>query len=63
MEGTQVVIRRDSRVKCLKRDADDTEFTGVITYVYPDRQHVDMRGGPLGVLSRQNVPIKFIEVL
>lgn len=63
MEGTAQVIRRGTPVKCLKRDPDDTELVGEVTYVYPDLQHIDMRGDPLWTLSRENVDIKHIEVL
>ncbi len=59
----QKVIRRDSRVKCLKRDAEDTEIEGTVSRVHDDAQHVDVCYGPLWMLSRSYVPIKFIEVL
>lgn len=63
MEGNNQVIRQDMKVKCLKRDADDSEFEGVITHVHEDKQYVDVRGGFLSLLIRHGVPIRFIEVL
>lgn len=63
MEGNSQVIRQNTKVKCLKHDENDTEFEGVVTYVHEDKQHVDVRGGFLSLLTRHNVPIWFIEVL
>lgn len=62
MEVDQIVIRRDTKVKCLKRSPDDTEIEGVVSHVYEDCQHVDIRYGFLEMLSRENVHIRFIEV-
>lgn len=57
------IICRDAKVRCLKRDAQDTEVEGVVARVYDDGRHVDIRYGFLGMLSREGVPIRFVEVM
>jgi len=61
--GDKYIVCRDTKVRCIKRDPDDTEVEGFVSRVHDDKQHVDIRFGPLGVLSRSHVPIKFIKVL
>lgn len=66
MEGKQKVIRLDSRVLYKNphdKKGSDTECVWVVSYVYPDLQHVDIRRGFLGMLSMEYVPIQFIEAV